>query len=244
MIMLNTCTILKNKLSYSDNGRGRVIIFLPGLDGKSDIWQEQVQELSQNYRVICLDLSEITPEFISIHNLVKLVDEFIDYIEIKSAILAGYSVGGYLAMLYAIRHPSMVESVIITSLGQVGSINDIANYYMTEYENPKSYIVRLFAQLFKRKSDNYYFVSRFANILKNGIIAQEYNKIVTPLLIINGESDSDCIHALSSDAYDKRGSFIIELEVISGGEKDCFRSNSSEYNSLLKDFIERTISPL
>jgi len=242
--MVNNCTILKNKIFYSDYGKGQPIIFLPGLDGKSDIWNQQISELSMDFRVICLDFSKISSDFISLHNMMQLINEFVMYMELKSAIFVGYSVGAYFALSYSSRHPNMTNSIILTSLGALQTLDETAKYYIHNYNPPKSYFKRFCDKIVGKGDNNSYLVSRFAHLLKNSIISNEFSKSSSPILIVNGENDQKNIMVVSTKAYEEKGNFIVDMEIIPKVGKDCFVENPSAYNGIIKDFISRNISPL
>lgn len=241
---MESCIILKNKISYYDKGKGIPILFLPGLDGKCDIWQNQIDELALNFRVIAVDFSNINPGFITMHNMMKLIHEFIDFLELQNLFIAGYNIGALFALAYTSRHPDMICGVATSSLGNISiTINDISKYYHINYNPPKGYFKMLFDKLFRRYDLNSHIISKFAGLLKYHIIIQEYGKVSLPLLIINGELDHLSVHNISSSIYSDRKKFTIELEVIEKARKDCFYYEAGSYNYILSEFIENNLTP-
>ena len=54
--MLKTTAFKKGQVTFSDTGKGRVVVLLHGFLGSHQIWEQTTTQLSKSYRVIAIDL--------------------------------------------------------------------------------------------------------------------------------------------------------------------------------------------
>ncbi|TFG65657.1 MAG: alpha/beta hydrolase [Gemmatimonadales bacterium] len=103
-----------------DAGEGPVILLIPGADGMKETFRYQLPLLSQFYRVLCADLrDEITSEM-RFDRLVTDVDELMAAHAVSRAVVVGQSLGGSIAMRFAVQHPEKVAAlVVVNSLARV-----------------------------------------------------------------------------------------------------------------------------
>lgn len=92
-------------LAYKERGKGPAFILLHGFPLNSGIWEQQLEALSERYRVIAPDLpghgaSPLLPE-ISIAGMAAEVFRLMDGLHIRRAAVAGHSMGGYVALAMA-----------------------------------------------------------------------------------------------------------------------------------------------
>lgn len=108
--MLKHCTYKKEKVYFSDTGKGRTIVLLHGFLGSHKIWESTIKDLSKTYRVIAVDLPGHgqTPCFGYAHSMelmAKSVKAVLDHLRIKRTVLVGHSMGGYVALAFADLFP-------------------------------------------------------------------------------------------------------------------------------------------
>ena len=111
------------KLSSKALGRGRTLLFVHGFGANSYTWSKISPTLSQNYRVIILDLkghgASPKPEddAYSLHDQAELVISFIIDNKLEDITLIGHSLGGGIALLVALRlaskTPDAISSLIL-----------------------------------------------------------------------------------------------------------------------------------
>ena len=75
----NYLSINGNRLHYIDEGQGQTLLFLHGMPTWSYLWRKMIPQLSQHYRVICVDL--IGFGLSDKPDIEYRIDEHIDYIE-------------------------------------------------------------------------------------------------------------------------------------------------------------------
>jgi pimeloyl-ACP methyl ester carboxylesterase len=109
------------KMYYEVHGSGDPVVLLHGgFMTITNNWTGWIDELSKTRKVIAIEMqghgrtADIDRDF-SYENLADDVAALLDYLKIPSADLIGYSMGGGVAMLCAIRHPEKVRKVVSIS---------------------------------------------------------------------------------------------------------------------------------
>jgi len=104
------------KLFYRHFGEGQPLIILHGLFGISDNWVSIARRLGENYEVFVLDQRNHgqSPHSTTFNYYAMMDDllEFIDDHQIVNPIFIGHSMGGKVAMNFALEHPSKVHRLI------------------------------------------------------------------------------------------------------------------------------------
>lgn len=135
----NSCTITNSttqvgngRLSYSQVGNGQSILLLHGLFANKEQWNTVMCRLSEvGYRAIAPDLpgygnSEGFPlRDYALENQTILLHELMERLGVESFDVAGSSMGGAIAYLYAQRYPNQVRSLAF--IGSPLGIVDWAN---------------------------------------------------------------------------------------------------------------------
>lgn len=113
--MSQRSTTLYNQV-YIDKGKGDPIILLHGLFGNLSNWTSVVDHFSKNYRVIIprLPIFEVPQHQANLERLTAILDEFLDWHQLADVTLVGNSMGGHIALLYALRKPDNVKKLILT----------------------------------------------------------------------------------------------------------------------------------
>ena len=103
----------------SDTQKGdKVIVLLHGYFESLDIWEDLTILLRDNYRVISLDIpghgiSEVKGEVHTMEFLADVVAGVMNELGASSGTIVGHSMGGYVALAFAERHPDMLDSLIL-----------------------------------------------------------------------------------------------------------------------------------
>lgn len=111
-------------LSYSDEGPENVpvIIFIHGFPFNKEMWNSQMDALSENFRVIAVDVrghgsSYSGVDEFSIELFVKDLLSLMDTLEIEKTTLCGLSMGGYIALKAIEINPGRFEALILCDTG-------------------------------------------------------------------------------------------------------------------------------
>ncbi|HEV7299121.1 MAG TPA: alpha/beta fold hydrolase [Tepidisphaeraceae bacterium] len=103
--------------AFDDVGSGAALVLLHGFPLDRRIWSHQVAKLSGSMRVIAPDLrgfGENTDEGpFSLDELADDVKRLIDSLGLDKVVLAGLSMGGYVAAAFAVRYPQSLRGLIL-----------------------------------------------------------------------------------------------------------------------------------
>jgi pimeloyl-ACP methyl ester carboxylesterase len=113
-----TVLVHGRKIAYYEAGKGSVVILIHGLGADSRHWAANIDALSRNFRVIALDQigygkSDKPVMRYTVANFADYLHGFMEAAKIPQASLVGNSLGGWVALDFAIRHPEMVEKLVL-----------------------------------------------------------------------------------------------------------------------------------
>ncbi len=111
------------QLAYTEAGNGKeTILFIHGLGGTRQHWQQTLPALSSNYRVLAVDLPgygdsrlQKVPQDSMLHYFSASLLALMDSLSIPEAHLVGHSMGGQIAMLFALEHPERVQKLVLAA---------------------------------------------------------------------------------------------------------------------------------
>jgi pimeloyl-ACP methyl ester carboxylesterase len=110
---------------------GPAVILLHGLAASADIWEKNLEALAEGYRFYAPDLpgfglSERPKEPLSSAMLIRFLADFMDTLGIDRATLIGLSLGGALALGFALTHPDNIEKLVLVSSAGLGKETSLA----------------------------------------------------------------------------------------------------------------------
>ena len=110
------------KLHAEEHGDGPPVLLLNGLGYASWAWQRQIPALSGRFRLIAVDNRGTgrSPKPPGPYSLEEMADEAAEVLDGRRAHVLGYSMGGYLAQLVALRHPELTDHLVLISTGTGG----------------------------------------------------------------------------------------------------------------------------
>jgi len=102
--------------SYIDEGEGEVLLLLHGLMGALSNWDKVIEDFRGEYRVIIpiLPIYDLPLLTTGVKTLTKFVNKFVTYKQLKNITLLGNSLGGHVALIYVLSHPSVVKAMVLT----------------------------------------------------------------------------------------------------------------------------------
>ena len=111
-------------LHYQDTGSSKNVIpilFLHGFGASLQTWETWAQALSEDYRVISVDLpgfgltGEDPSGIYTDQRSVEVLEAFLKELQIPKVVLVGNSMGGKFAWQFAARHPAQVAKLVLIS---------------------------------------------------------------------------------------------------------------------------------
>ena len=108
-------------LNYKEFGLGEQVIILHGLFGTLDNWQTIAKKLSDHFTVFILDLRNHgrSPQTDDDFNYQVLADDLAEFMQdhwIYEARIVGHSMGGKVAMEFALNHPDSVKKLVVIDI--------------------------------------------------------------------------------------------------------------------------------
>ncbi|WP_376793304.1 alpha/beta fold hydrolase [Thermoflexus sp.] len=112
------------RLFYVEEGQGEAVVFIPGLGGDHYLWHRQLPAFAHRFRAIAIDnrgagQSDKPDVPYTIEQMADDVAGLLEGLGIDRAHIVGASMGGFIAQMFALRHPHRVNRLILccTSFG-------------------------------------------------------------------------------------------------------------------------------
>lgn len=164
------------KLYYEEYGVGKPIILLHGNQETHEIFDKLIDRLKTNYKVYAIDSrchgKSENPVDISYDLMCDDIVEFIKKLNINKPLLYGFSDGGIIGLLIAIKEPMLLSKLIISGANTTPDILSIP--------------FKLFTNLI------YFFTrSKYIKMMLNepNIKTEELKSIRIPVHVLAGEKD-------------------------------------------------------
>lgn len=113
--MLNTLTFKGAACCYREEGKGKNILLLHGFVEEGSMWNEVVKALKKTHRVIVPDLPGFGQSALPADGSKLSMELYVDFVlavakkaKAKKFVLLGHSMGGYVALHLAEKHPELL----------------------------------------------------------------------------------------------------------------------------------------
>ena len=252
-------------LYVQQTGEGEPLCLLHGWALNSRVWDPIVEALQQDYQVQAFDLpghGKSAPPDNGDYTIDSLADIISQQLE-PGTVLAGWSLGGLIAIRIAAKYPQLVKKlVLIASSPQFanseswkhgvkksiidGFANDLAAHYretihrflaiqMFGSDKAKPVIRELREKVFANGEPHIDSLSKGLQILKDCDLWDEAATIKCPTLVLLGEKDT----LLPKDSGNSTRDTIphSELKIIKGAGHAPFISHPDEFLKIIKQFI-------
>ncbi len=196
----------KSGFQYIDEGEGEVLLLLHGLFGALSNWDGVVTRFSKNYRVIIplLPIYTMPVKEAGLDSLNKFVEEFVTEFQLSDLNLIGNSLGGHIGLIFTLRNPAKVKSLILTgssglfenamggSFPRRGSYEYVAERVAYTFYDPKTATKDLIDEVFETTKS----IPKALRIVAIAKSAQRHNMahdipaIKVPTLLVWGLNDT------------------------------------------------------
>lgn len=260
------------RLHYRDEGEGPVIVLLHANYASLFMWQAWVDVLRDHYRVIRLDLPAhglTGPEPNGDYRLERiqyLFETFVRALELPPFSIAGASIGGTVAMRYAVDHPDQVTRLILISPGslearvrgrttpaEVPRVADVLTYVMprafTEYLLANDYgepsrldpaIVDEWHAMWMREGNRRAMLSLLRQYVSGGV-EDKIRAVDVPVLLIWGEANRRVPLTLAYETRDLMQSApAVELQVLPGVGHMLVQEAPQASAAIIKRYLDQT----
>jgi len=254
-------TYKDKKLFYKENDsiaegfENHAIIFIHGSGEHSFVWDEQLERLKTDFKLIAIDLPSHGKsdkfEMLSLDVYVKAIKNLIKELELNKVILCGHSLGGAVAQKYYFEYPSDVSGLILCSTGAKlrvlpvileNTLNNFKTFIKNVpvgafYRNTKEKLKKSYVEEIAKIEPHV--VHMDFKICDNFDIMDKIDKIDVPCLIIVGNADK--LTPLKYSEYFNKKIQNSTLKVISKAGHSVMIEKPIEVNRVIKNFIENKI---
>ena len=229
------------RLYYAVYGHGQPVLMLHGGLGNSNYWGAQVQELSKRYAVIVMDSrghgrSTRSKQTYTYELMESDVIGLLDQLKVRQVSLIGWSDGGIIGLVMAIRHPERLKRVF--AFGANSDPSGV-NPKLGDSVNFNRYIARTeveYRQLSKTPNGFSGFVEAIGKMwASEPHITGQLNNIRLPITIADGQYDEAILrnHTVMM-AKAIRGANLVILPNVS---HFAMLQNPAEFNAALETFL-------
>src|SRR3954468_1022154 len=196
----------QEKFKFIEEGTGEPLILLHGLFGALSNFQELIEYFRHHYKVIVpmLPLFDLDLLHTSVGGLQKYLYKFMEARNYKQVHLLGNSLGGHVALLYVLKHPERVQSLILTgssglfengmgdSYPKRGDYEYIKKKTQITFYDPRTATKELVDEVYEIVNNRLKAIKIIA-LAKSAIrnnLGEELNQIKQPTLLIWGNNDT------------------------------------------------------
>lgn len=208
---LNLQIVPPHKLAYVEFGSEDkpVILCIHGLARNSRDFDKIATSLSENYRVICLDIAGRGKsewfklgKYYNYHVYVKDVINFLSDLKISKVHIIGTSMGGIIGMIIAAIKPKLVSSLILNDIGihiPANSLNKIAKYVdkthdFSSFDDAKKHFKLILANFGIDSEDDWNHITKHGiQLMTNGHYRMSYDPKILDYIKTSDKSSLNLI---------------------------------------------------
>lgn len=258
------------EMYYEVHGSGEPIVLIHGLSVDSSAWLNQVSVLSQNYQVVVFDNRGVgqtdTPdEDYSTEMMADDVVALLKFLNVDKAHILGFSMGGMIAQIVALKYPQLVKSLLLNATAaqfpakakhlvqtwlrmlneNVSLETRIREGFLWVYTNEffeDDEMVRASVNLAIERSHSLSargFAGQVAALMKHDTRAQ-ISQILVPTLVSIGRDDSFIPIEFSEELAAKIPK--AELVILEHGGHNCWMEFPEVFNQAVMQFLKGVTS--
>lgn len=209
------------ELYYEEYGTGNPIILLHGNQETHEIFDKLIEQLKKKHKVYAIDSrchgQSENPTEISYNLMCEDIIQFIKELKIEKPILYGFSDGGIIGLLIAIKEPDVLSNLIISG----------ANITPDVFTTFDLILTKLF----------YFFTrSKYIKMMLDepNISIEELQRIIIPVHVLAGEKDVIKLEHTKLIADNIKNS---TLEIIPKEKHGSYIIHSEKLYEIIKKYI-------
>lgn len=243
----------KGRIYYEITGTGETIVFIHGFSLDRRMWEEQAKFFENHFQVITYDMrgfgkSSLPEGKYSHHDDLRAL---LDHLKIKKAHIVGLSMGGEIAINFALTYPEFVSSLTLvdSSLNGFKSTVDWTvhakevgidrarknwlNHELFSSERKNSKVFSKIQQIVQEYSGWHWLNHEPKERIKPPAL-QRLNEIKVPTLVAVGQDDLPYFHHIAELMHD--GISGSQMKIITGAGHMVNMEEPNYFNKLLLDF--------
>jgi pimeloyl-ACP methyl ester carboxylesterase len=221
-----------HRIYYATRGRGSTLLFLHGGgDSGEHSFAYQLDVFSEHHHIVAPDQrgQGRTPEVSGPLTYTGMMEDtavLLEMLQLRHVDVIGFSDGGILALMLAVRHPDLVRRLVISGVNispEGLRTDDLNELRLAQNKTPQS---------IDEKLAHLWFTSPTESELSLALLS----KISQPVLLISGDRDAitlehtlQIFHALPN----------AELCVLPGTDHGTFSGRSEWLNPIMDEFLKR-----
>jgi len=245
------------KFKFIEEGEGEPLMLLHGLFGALSNFHDLIQHFSKTHKVVVplLPLLELDLLHTSVGGLQKFVLRFIEHRNYNNIHLLGNSLGGHVGLVYVLKHPDRIKSLILTgssglfengmgdSYPKRGDKEYIRKKTQLTFYNPDLATEELVNEVFEI-TNNRLKVIKIIALAKSAIrnnLGEELSQIKQPTCLIWGNNDT-----ITPPFVGKEFNRLIpnsELHFVDKCGHAPMMEVPEEFNRILDAFLDKLKSP-
>ena len=116
--MQKSITFKNASIYFSEEGKGNTVVLLHGFLENKTMWKNIVPELSKRNRIVTIDLlghgkSDCLGYVHSMELFAETIEAVLKHLQIRKCVLVGHSLGGYVALAFAEKHPQKIKGLCL-----------------------------------------------------------------------------------------------------------------------------------
>lgn len=238
---------------YVEEGEGPELVLLHGLFGALSNWESVLTEFSKDHKVIIplmpiYEKSSVKP---SVEGLAAFVRDFLDYKGIAKSTLLGNSLGGHIALVFALAYPERANALVLTgssglfesgmgsTFPQRGNYPYIKDRVEYTFYNPHTATKELIDEVFGIVNDNYKAlrIVKIARAAQRENLAKQLQNLNVPTLLVWGLNDNITPPNVAHEFH--RLLPISELRFIDQCGHAAMMEQPEEFNRYTREFLKK-----
>ncbi|MCM3745151.1 alpha/beta fold hydrolase [Sporosarcina luteola] len=216
---------------YEEKGMGEPLVFIHGVGLDHAMWEQQVNQLSNEYRVIVYDMvghggSSHPPGPYSLSQFVEQLTALIDGLGLDKIHLVGFSMGGMVAQAFAQAHKERMKTLtimnavanrseeqrqaILARVEEVGTTGPeatiepaIQRWFTPEYRYAQDGTVGRIRRRLQTNNPTSYIVAYRLFATADQELWKKLDQIDIPTLVITGEDDIGSTPEMAQQIHEK-----------------------------------------
>jgi pimeloyl-ACP methyl ester carboxylesterase len=131
----------KNGIHGEVYGEGKPVILLHAMGSNSEMWHDQVKNLSSHFKVVVYDIRgfgrSLSPPNYDMNTWVEDLSTLMTSLKIEKACVVGFSMGGLIALRFAIKFPDLLQGLVLS-----GSLGELAEPGVQLFKNRAELVKR------------------------------------------------------------------------------------------------------
>ncbi len=253
------------EMNYELSGSGECLVLIHGFTDNLNMWYNQMPEFSSQCRVLAYDVrgfgqTKGTTDRYSMSLFADDLYALLEALDIKTACVLGYSMGGRIALEFAFKHPEMTKGLVLANSGvgaapspdmeerrkmmagvlqqgDMGLISEIMTVasFSPDFEQRDPVSFQKYKQI-KMQNDPSDFYAIMQAIVGTMDTPVALNQLRCPVLIIAGRNDS--LMEIRVAESMKQSIHGAELTVLETGHAAAIEA-SAQFNQAVLDFMKR-----